>query len=347
MATEERVTYCRICEPLCGMVATVTDGEVTKLRPDGEHPLSKGFACPKGIAMTEIQNDPDRVTHPLQRTADGGFERISWEQALDEIGERLGAIKDAHGGELDRLVHGQPRRLQLLAPALGQGLPRRARLPALLHGLLPGRRQPLRRLLAALRLAVRAADPRPRALRVPVHGRRQPARLARQRDERAAGQGPAARDHRPRRPGDRRRPAADRDRAAVRARRGQSRLRRLAAALDPAGDLRRVPAGSRGARRRGARGRGACGALAADFPPEETEAQTGVEPPSESATLARDLAAAERLRDLRPHRLLPGAQRHAGQLPARRAGAASPATSIARAARCSATRRSPSTGSPS
>lgn len=98
MATEERVTYCRICEPLCGMVATVEDGEVTKLRPDSEHPLSKGFACPKGIAMTEIQNDPDRVTHPLKRGADGSFERIPWQQALDEIGGRLGAIKQAHGG---------------------------------------------------------------------------------------------------------------------------------------------------------------------------------------------------------------------------------------------------------
>jgi anaerobic selenocysteine-containing dehydrogenase len=98
MATEERVTYCRICEPLCGMVATVTDGELTKLRPDKQHPLSRGFACPKGIAMSEIQNDPDRVTHPLRRTADGGFERVSWEQALDDIGSRLGAIKERHGG---------------------------------------------------------------------------------------------------------------------------------------------------------------------------------------------------------------------------------------------------------
>ncbi len=98
MATTERVTYCRICEPLCGLVATVTDGELTKLRPDKEHPLSKGFACPKGIAMTEVHNDPDRVLHPLKRQPDGCFERIPWQQALDEIGERLGEIKGAHGG---------------------------------------------------------------------------------------------------------------------------------------------------------------------------------------------------------------------------------------------------------
>ena len=98
MATEEKVTYCRVCEPLCGMVATVTDGELTKLRPDREHPLSAGFACPKGIAMTEVQDDPDRVLHPLRRRPDGGFDRVSWPEALDEIGARLGAVRERHGG---------------------------------------------------------------------------------------------------------------------------------------------------------------------------------------------------------------------------------------------------------
>ena len=63
---EQKVTFCRICEAHCGMVATVEDGRVTQLRPDPEHPLSAGYACPKGIAMTDVQNDPDRVLHPLQ-----------------------------------------------------------------------------------------------------------------------------------------------------------------------------------------------------------------------------------------------------------------------------------------
>ena len=121
MATEERVTYCRICEPLCGMVATVEDGAVTKLRPDSEHPLSKGFACPKGIAMTEIQNDPDRVTHPLKRAADGNFERIPWEQALEEIGERLGAIKQVHGGGSIGWYMGNPGAFSYSHPLWAKG----------------------------------------------------------------------------------------------------------------------------------------------------------------------------------------------------------------------------------
>ena len=108
MAAEEKVTYCRICEPLCGMVATVEGGRLTRLRPDPEHPLSRGFACPKGIAMAEVQNDPDRVLHPLRRRADGEFERVGWDEALDEIGDRLGAIVDAHGGDSVGWYMGNP-----------------------------------------------------------------------------------------------------------------------------------------------------------------------------------------------------------------------------------------------
>src|SRR5690349_24961407 len=77
---ERKVTFCRICEAHCGMVATVEDGRVTQLRPDPDHPLSTGYACPKGIAMTDVQNDPDRVLHPLRRTASGEFERVTWQE---------------------------------------------------------------------------------------------------------------------------------------------------------------------------------------------------------------------------------------------------------------------------
>ena len=108
MSVEERITFCRICEPLCGLVATVEDGKVTKLRPDPDHPISRGFACPKGIAMTEIQNDPDRVTRPLRRRADGGFEPVSWEEALDDISGRLRAVIRESGGESIGFYMGNP-----------------------------------------------------------------------------------------------------------------------------------------------------------------------------------------------------------------------------------------------
>ena len=109
MGAEQKVTFCRICEAHCGMVATVEDGRVTKLRPDPEHPLSSGYACPKGIAMLDVQNDPDRVLHPLRRRADGeGFERVSWDTALADIGARLREVRDRHGGESIGWYMGNP-----------------------------------------------------------------------------------------------------------------------------------------------------------------------------------------------------------------------------------------------
>lgn len=78
------------------MVATVEDGKLVALRPDKDHPLSAGFACQKGIAFTEVVNDPDRIQTPLRRTADG-FEPVSWDEALDDIAVRVAAIHRKHG----------------------------------------------------------------------------------------------------------------------------------------------------------------------------------------------------------------------------------------------------------
>jgi formate dehydrogenase len=98
MGIEPKVTFCRICEAHCGMVASVEEDTVVRLRPDPDHPLSRGYACPKGIAMLDVQNDPDRVTHPLRRRPGGdGFDRVSWEEALDDIGARLRATLQRHG----------------------------------------------------------------------------------------------------------------------------------------------------------------------------------------------------------------------------------------------------------
>ncbi|WP_051468266.1 molybdopterin-dependent oxidoreductase [Actinomadura oligospora] len=104
----EVVTYCRICEPLCGLTATVEDGVVTAIRADRAHPLSRGFACPKGIAMTEVQNDPDRVVQPLRRTPDGEFEPVTWDEALGDIARRLNALRREHGGDAIGWYFGNP-----------------------------------------------------------------------------------------------------------------------------------------------------------------------------------------------------------------------------------------------
>jgi formate dehydrogenase len=104
---ERKTTYCRVCEVTCGLVATVEDGRVTRLVPDDEHVVSKGYCCPKGVVFHEVTHDPDRVLHPMKRTA-GGFVRIGWEQAIAEIAEKLGAVRAAHGPHAIALYTGNP-----------------------------------------------------------------------------------------------------------------------------------------------------------------------------------------------------------------------------------------------
>src|SRR3954453_20257953 len=97
MATEQRSTFCRVCEPACGLIATVEDGRLIKLQPDREHPITKGFACPKGLAGAEIQNDPDRLDHPFARAADGTMKPCTWDEALEKIAAKLAAVIGEHG----------------------------------------------------------------------------------------------------------------------------------------------------------------------------------------------------------------------------------------------------------
>ena len=69
---EDVRTFCRVCEPACGLVAEVEGGEITRLRPDRDHPVSKGFACHKGMASLDIHRDPDRLDHPQRKNAKVG-----------------------------------------------------------------------------------------------------------------------------------------------------------------------------------------------------------------------------------------------------------------------------------
>jgi anaerobic selenocysteine-containing dehydrogenase len=109
VATTEVPTFCRICEPLCGLIATVEDGRLTGLRPDEKDPHSQGFCCVKGLSMTQIVNDPDRITTPLRRTGGPGeFTPVSWEEALADIGARLKALRSNVGPSAIAVHEGNP-----------------------------------------------------------------------------------------------------------------------------------------------------------------------------------------------------------------------------------------------
>src|SRR5919107_2460490 len=93
--------YCALCTAHCATIATVEDGRVTRLEPDYDHP-NGGVLCIKGKAAPELVYHPDRLDYPLKRTrpksdADPGWQRVSWDQALGEIAERLISIRERFG----------------------------------------------------------------------------------------------------------------------------------------------------------------------------------------------------------------------------------------------------------
>jgi len=104
----QHTSFCRLCEALCGITVTVEDGEVTAIKGDREHPASRGFLCAKGAAFVDVQNDPDRVLHPLRRRPNGSFERVSWDSALDDIADRMRSIIDRYGPDALGYYVGNP-----------------------------------------------------------------------------------------------------------------------------------------------------------------------------------------------------------------------------------------------
>lgn len=106
---EEHPTFCRICEALCGMIATVEDGRLVGLRADRNNPHSRGFCCTKGVGMHHTVNDPDRVTVPLRRVRGAGeFVPTTWDQALADIASRLAALRRDHGPDSIAVHVGNP-----------------------------------------------------------------------------------------------------------------------------------------------------------------------------------------------------------------------------------------------
>jgi anaerobic selenocysteine-containing dehydrogenase len=96
-------TFCPLCVSRCGATATIAGGEFVELGPDPSHPTGQAI-CIKGKAAPEIVNHPERLLYPLKRTqpkgaADPGWQRITWDEALDTIAARLLALARDHGPE--------------------------------------------------------------------------------------------------------------------------------------------------------------------------------------------------------------------------------------------------------
>ncbi|MGV9305424.1 molybdopterin-containing oxidoreductase family protein [Nonomuraea sp. NPDC003727] len=90
------------CPDTCSWVVTVQDGQAVKMRGNPDQPYTRGALCVKVNRYLEHTRADDRILYPLRRTGpkgSGRFERITWDEALDEIATRLRAIVDEHGGE--------------------------------------------------------------------------------------------------------------------------------------------------------------------------------------------------------------------------------------------------------
>ena len=89
-------SICPYCGVGCGLFIAVEDGVISGLEYMRDHPTSEGALCPKGNASLDIVYHPDRLIHPLKR-ANGGFERITWNEALSSIASNLLRIRKDHG----------------------------------------------------------------------------------------------------------------------------------------------------------------------------------------------------------------------------------------------------------
>ena len=98
MPKEKKVilTDCTLCYHSCGTKVTVEDGVAVKVEGLESHPLNKGKLCPKGEATLDNIYHPERLKYPMKRV-DGRFERITWDQALTEIADKLLKLKNEFG----------------------------------------------------------------------------------------------------------------------------------------------------------------------------------------------------------------------------------------------------------
>jgi anaerobic selenocysteine-containing dehydrogenase len=91
------------CPDTCALELHVdATGRATKLRGDGQHPVTRGFLCGKVAQYLEREYHPERLLYPMRRVGakgEGRFQRIGWEEALEEVATRLRGVADADGPE--------------------------------------------------------------------------------------------------------------------------------------------------------------------------------------------------------------------------------------------------------
>jgi anaerobic selenocysteine-containing dehydrogenase len=107
MTVETSYRICPLCEACCGLEVTHEEGRVLSVRGADADPFSEGYICPKGVAIADLHDDPDRLRTPMIRR-NGRFEAATWDEAFAEIERGLMPVIERHGREAVGAVLGNP-----------------------------------------------------------------------------------------------------------------------------------------------------------------------------------------------------------------------------------------------
>ena len=98
---------CPVCEACCGLEFRVAGGRIESVRGHEADVFSAGYLCPKGVALKDLHEDPDRLRTPLIKR-DGVFVEAGWDEAFAEIERRLVPLRERHGPDAAALAIGNP-----------------------------------------------------------------------------------------------------------------------------------------------------------------------------------------------------------------------------------------------
>ncbi len=112
MKTTITPAICGFCGGDCLVDLHCRDGRVVKVEGNRTLPFSDGRLCVKGAALKQAIYSPDRLLYPMKRLGErgeGGFERITWEEALDTIAGKMKETKEKYGAKSAMVYVGHPK----------------------------------------------------------------------------------------------------------------------------------------------------------------------------------------------------------------------------------------------